>query len=153
MKRRLLIALSLGAVLAGCGSMQQGSIYSDDGKVIPFQIERAYHSGNVTANDPATGEHFTGTYVGVLERTTATTPSVGNGQSNVSGPAGSAMVANTGSDFTVAPVGSEISYATALFTGDKGTVLTCELKIQAGIEPHGFGDCEGNKGKKYKLQF
>ena len=133
--------------------MKQGSIYSDDGKVIPFQIERAYHSGKVTANDPATDEHFTGSYVGVLERPTATASSVGNGQTNFPGPAGSGTVPSTDSDSTFAPVGSDVTHATALITGDKGTVLTCDMKIQAGIEPHGFGDCEGNKGKKYKLQF
>ena len=63
------------------------------------------------------------------------------------------MATSTNSDFTAASAGSDLSYATALFTGDKGTVLTCDMKIQAGLEPHGFGDCEGSKGKKYKLQF
>ena len=133
--------------------MQQGTIYSEDGKVIPFQIEGAIHSGKVTANDPSTGENFTGTYVGVLERTTATAPNSGNGQGNPFGTAGSSQFNANDSDFTFAPAGSSITNASALITGDKGTVLTCEMKIQAGIEPHGLGNCEGNKGKKYKLQF
>jgi hypothetical protein len=117
--------------------MLPGAIYSQGGKVLPFQIEKAYHTGAVTASDPSTGERFAGQYVGVREQTTATASGVGS----------------AGYGFASGSVGSNMANATAYLTGDKGTTLTCEMQIQAGLSPHGIGHCADNNGVQYRLQF
>jgi hypothetical protein len=45
---RLLVAFRVLAA-SGCGTLLPGTIYTEDGKVLPFQIERSYGSGAVTA--------------------------------------------------------------------------------------------------------
>jgi hypothetical protein len=43
------IVCILGAlVVSACGTMLPGTIYSQDGKVMPMQIERAHRSGAMT---------------------------------------------------------------------------------------------------------
>jgi hypothetical protein len=110
--------------------MLPGAIYSQNGKVLQFQIETAFHTGAVTASDPSTGERFAGQYVGILEQTTATASGIGS----------------AGYGFAAGSVGSNIADATAYLTGDKGTTLTCEMRIQAGHFPHGIGHCADNRG-------
>ena len=52
---------SVAAVLSACaGGMIPGQIYSEQGKVLEFQIEKARRTGAVTAFDPQTGEHYSG---------------------------------------------------------------------------------------------
>jgi len=132
--------LSAAAVsLSACvGGMIPGQIYSEQGKVLEFQIEKARRTGAVTAFDPQMGEHYSGNYVGILE-------AVGGSSVTVS-PAGSVGTTSFG-------LGSNIANATAYLTGDKGSMLNCEMKIEASISPHGIGGCTDQKGGKYRLQF
>ena len=148
-----LVATTLLVVGCGIGTMLPGTIYSQDGKVLSFQIEKAYRTGAVTALDPATGERFSGTYVGILERTTTLSSSFLSGQTNVAGTGFAGTATSTASGFGTGSVGSNIANATAYLAGDKGTVLTCEMLIEAGFSPHGIGKCSDNKGKNYRLQF
>lgn len=121
-------------MLAGCGGMLPGTIYSDDGKTIPFEIERAHRSGTVTAFDPAAAETFSGNYVAIV-----------NGVNSV------AYMPNVG--WGVAGSSSRVANATAFLRGDKGTVLTCQMQIERGFSPHGIGGCTDNRSKDYHLQF
>ena len=61
-------------VLAGCGGMSTGAIYSANGRMIQFQIEKAHRTGAVLAFDPSSGERFTGTYIGIRQGATAYLP-------------------------------------------------------------------------------
>ena len=121
--------------------MIPGTIFSSDGKVMPFEIEKAHRTGAVRAKDPQTGEVFAGTYVGVRERIDVVT----------SGTAISGQV--VGSTFGSGSAQSNMANATAYLQGDKGTMLNCVMKIEAGLSPHGLGECTDNKGGKYRLQF
>ena len=134
-------AIGLAVALSACGGMIPGTIYSNDGKVLPFEIEKARRSGAVRASDPATGEQFAGTYVGLLERVDVRT----------SGTAVAGQV--VASSFGSGSIGSNIANATAFLKGDKGTTLNCTMKIEAGLSPHGIGECQDNNGKQYRLQF
>jgi len=134
-------ALATVAVLVtGCvGQMMPGTIYSQDGQMLSFSIERAYNTGRVSALDPKTGETFAGSYVGIRNEET-TIAHVGSYSGN-------------GGGYGIVSVDSNIANANAFLTGDKGTVLTCSMQIQAGLSPHGIGGCDDNRGKKYRLQF
>jgi hypothetical protein len=125
--------------LSGCADgMIPGKIYSEQGKVLEFQIEKAGRTGAVTAFDLQTGEHYSGSYVGILE-------AIGGSSVTVTS-AGSVGTTNFG-------LGSNIANATAYLTGDKGSMLNCEMKIEAAISPNGIGGCTDQKGGKYRLQF
>lgn len=141
MRRQMLFAIVLTMPLLACGGMIPGTIYSSDGKVLPFEIEKAHRSGSVRASDPSTGEQFLGNYVGIMERTAITS----------SGSVVAGKVVASG--FGVESIGSNTANATAFLKGDKGTMLSCEMKIEAGLSPHGIGACEDNHGGKYRLQF
>lgn len=133
----------LATVLSGCGggTMLPGQIYTQSGKVLDFQIEKARRSGAVTAYDPATGEHFSGKYVGILETIRGSNAAfVQSGTISVTG-------------FGTREVGSNIANATAYLTGDKGNALNCQMNIEAGFSPHGLGNCTDSKGVQYHLQF
>jgi hypothetical protein len=104
---------------------------------MPLQIEVSMGSGAVAASDPATGEKFSGRYVGIREGATGTVTAFG--------PAGFGVA--------IASADSNIANSTAYLTGDKGTMLSCEMQIRAGLSPHGIGGCGDNKGIKYRLQF
>jgi hypothetical protein len=68
----------------GCGRMLDGTIYSidehtalfdvenppDDAVIMPMQIETSYGYGKMTAQNPKTGERFSGTYSGVRDSNT-----------------------------------------------------------------------------------
>lgn len=138
---RLLLIAMFPTLTACAGGMIPGTIYSADGKVMPFEIEKAHRTGAVKARDPSTGEIFSGTYVGVKERVDVATSGTA-----ISGKA-------VGSTFGSGSVQSNMVNATAYLQGDKGTMLNCEMKIEAGISPHGLGQCDDNKGGKYRLQF
>jgi hypothetical protein len=142
MVARTALLACLSILLAGCsGDLIPGTIYSNDGKVMPFQIEKARRTGTAHATDPTTGEKFTGTYVGILERIDIETSSVAvAGTASASGFGRGSLAPNTAN-------------ATVYLKGDKGTMLTCDMKIEAGISPHGIGACDDNYGKKYRLQF
>lgn len=123
------------------GAMLPGNLYTPDGRVLDFAIQKAPRSGSVTVFDPTTQEHFSGTYVGVLESTsTSSTGFVTNGR-DFSVGSGSAVV------------GSNIADATAYLRGDKGSMLTCSIKIEAGVFPHGLGSCSDNHGGHDRVQF
>jgi hypothetical protein len=128
-------------VVTACGTMIPGSIYSTEGKVMPFEIEKSYGSGAVKAVDPDTGEQFTGTYVGIKEAVVATSSATVTGSASVV------------SGFGTTAITANMANANAYLKGDKGTMLTCVLQIQPGISPHGLGGCDDNHNRKYKLQF
>lgn len=138
-------AIILGAsilALTGCaGGMLPGKIYATDGRALDFEIEKAHRTGIVRATDRSTGENFTGTYVGLLERVDVHTSST-----TVRGGA-------LASGFGSGTISSNLANASAVLRGDKGTVLNCQMKIEAGFSPHGMGDCQDNHGRKYTLQF
>lgn len=141
-RAQIMIVICLVGMLTGCGGgMIPGSIYTADGRVLPLQIEKAHRTGAIKAHDPSTGETFAGTYVGIKESygvsTSGTTISGGALSSNFGSGRISANTADT----------------TAYLKGDKGTMLTCAMKIEAGFSPHGIGNCEDNHGRTYKLQF
>ena len=140
-------------LLAGCGGMLPGTIYSQNGKTLQFEIEKARRSGAVAAFDASTGERFSGTYVGILQRSTGFSSGFANGQTNFSGNGVVGTATSTASGFGFSSAGSNIANATAYLNGDKGTVLNCEMQIEAGFSPHGIGGCIDNKGEKYRLQF
>ena len=109
----------------------------------PLEIEVAHRSGAVKALDPSTGEQFSGTYVGIMPTVSRTSSGVISSQGfNASG-------------FGIDTVSSNIANANAFLKGDKGTMLTCVMKIEGAVvsSPHGIGGCNDNLGKKYRLQF
>lgn len=140
--RPLAIAGAL-SVMVGCsGGMIPGSIYSNDGRVLSFEIEKAQRTGAVKAKDPTTGETFTGTYVGVRERVDVAT----------SGTAISGWVVASG--FGTGSAQSNMANATAYLKGNKGSMLNCRMRIEAAFfSPHGLGSCVDKQGRKYRLQF
>lgn len=148
MKYLFTTAAAVCLLLSGCvtpGQMLPGNIVAEDGDVLDFQIEVARRSGNVAASNPRTGEQFSGTYVGILERVT----SFSNGYAQASGLGGSVTASGFGSTNT----GSNIGNASAFLKGNKGTILNCEMQIETGLSPHGIGQCADQRGGKYKLQF
>jgi hypothetical protein len=143
MALRTSVLAAAGLVTGGCatGGMIPGTIYSSGGKILQFEIEKARRNGAVKAVDPSTGERFSGTYVGILEAVSGSSTAFVSGQGRYA------------SGFASGSVGSNIANATAYLKGDKGTMLTCRMQIEAGISPHGIGDCTDNRAGKYKLQF
>jgi formylmethanofuran dehydrogenase subunit C len=121
--------------------MLPGNLYSQNGKVMSFAIEKTTGAGSVTAFDPGSQEQFSGSYVAVLGNTTTNTH---------------AMVANTSgwvAGNATESSGSNMADGTAYLRGDKGTMLSCTMRIQAGVYPHGIGDCTDNHRATYRLQF
>ncbi len=142
MRPEFWLVITCPMLLGGCaGGMIPGTIYSSDGKVMSFEIEKAHRTGVVRATDPSSGEKFIGNYVGIKERLNVNTSRTAT--------AGSAVV----SGFGHGSIEANTANATAFFKGDKGTMLNCEMKIEAGLSPHGIGTCDDNQGKKYRLQF
>jgi hypothetical protein len=123
-----------------------GRIYSlADGVVFPMEIETSYGHGAIRCDNPATGEHFEGTYSGVSGGASGIGTSTT--YASLRGVHGSA----TG--WSGVFVQSLKANATALLIGDRGTILDCHMDIQCGIRPHGVGVCADNTGKTYQLQF
>jgi hypothetical protein len=146
--KHLLTTVATCILLSACvtpGQMLPGNIVAEEGDVLDFQIEVAKRSGKVAASNPRTGEQFSGKYVGILERVT----SFSSGYAQASG-LGSSV---TASGFGSASAGSNIANATAFLKGNKGTTLNCEMQIEAGLNPHGIGQCTDQGGARYRLQF
>lgn len=128
--------------------MLSGNIVTDQGEVWPFEIEVARRKGKVTAQNPKSGEVFSGTYVGILQQQINRS----SGFFNMNGPDGSI----NGSGFGNSRSTNSIAYAQAILQGNKGTTLTCDLQIEIGTvfrQPNGVGECTDNKKRKYRLQF
>jgi hypothetical protein len=121
--------------------MLPGALYSQSGKVLDFAIQKTYGSGAVSAFDSDRQERFSGSYVAVLGSTTT------NARAVVMNGSGFAVGHATESS------GTNMADATAYLRGDKGTMLTCTMRIQAGVYPHGIGDCTDNHRMSYRLQF
>ena len=71
---RVFALMSAAAALAGCvsagpatGTKIPGKVYSQNGRVLQFEIDKASGSGAVRAFDAVSGERFTGQYVGDAE--------------------------------------------------------------------------------------
>ena len=133
-------------LLCGCvqspyqlGAFIPGRIVSlADGKILPMQIQLSYGSGKMTAVDPVTGETFDGTYTAIQETKASQVSQPGLFGDN-----------EVGSSVTV----TNMSQASAILVGSKGTVLNIKMQIQAGRPPIGFGEATDNAGKKYNVQF
>ena len=138
---RGLWTLFLAVGLAGCGGMIPGQIYTEQGKMLNFQIERSRGAGAVSAYDASTGEHYSGNYV-ALRQSVA-------GMSTAFVQSGNASA--TGTSFT--GMASNMATSSAYLNGDNGSVLSCDMQIQAGLSPHGIGACTDQTGGKYRLQF
>lgn len=128
--------------LSGCvGTMIPGQIYSDNGQILDFAIEQAYRSGAVTAFNSRTNETFSGRYVGILEEFTSSSTAIAfSGRSSASA-------------FGSSSVSSNIGNTTAYLKGNKGSMLTCKIQIEAGLSPHGIGSCQDQKGQNFRVQF
>jgi hypothetical protein len=121
--------------------MLPGQIYSQSGKVLEFQIEKAHRSGAVSAYDPSTGERFSGRYVGIRETI--------QGSDSIFVQSGPRSAVGYGSK----EISSNIGNATAFLSGDKGSSLNCTMQIEIGFNPHGLGTCMDAKGDQYRVQF
>lgn len=143
-RSKFIKALILIAPLSACaviGSWLPGQIYSNNGTMMTFAIQSAFHSGGMRAYNPKTGERFTGSYVGISPGASETSFGTMSG--------GSGVV--SGSEIGV--VRSNVANATGFLHGTKGTMMTCEMQIQRGLYPHGIGTCTDNHHVKYHLQF
>ncbi len=132
------------AMLSGCGYFLDGKIYSlERPRILPMSIEVTRGGGAISASDPETGEQFHGTYVGIRDSQSAV--ALAHTFSRGGQP----------SQTTVVPAMSTRSQVPAMATmiGDKGTVLDCQMLIQAGWRPRGMGTCTDNRGGRYSLQF
>jgi hypothetical protein len=139
MNKIIMVLLSAFA-LQGCGGgMILGKIYSSNGKMLDFRIEKARRSGKVTAFDPSTGEHFAGQYVGVVQSVAGTSTAI----------TASGQLAGIGTS----SVSSNIGNATAYLQGDHGSTLNCGMNIEASFSPHGIGKCTDQAGTQYQVQF
>jgi hypothetical protein len=138
-RHAMALAILCPLAVAGCGGIESGmmlpgTLLTDDGKTISFEIERARRAGSMTGLDLSTGEKFSGSYVGIIGGTNAVAYAPGAG-------------------FAFGGARSNIANATAFMRGDKGTILTCEMQIEAGLFPHGIGQCKDNRAITYHLQF
>lgn len=128
------LVVGFAFVLSGCGTFIDGKLYAiEQGTVWPLEVQISRGHGEIRASDPATGERFQGTYSGVR-----------GGAVGVGFAGGTTAFA--GASRTDVP-------AIATMIGDRGSVLDCEMLIQAGLRPHGFGTCKDKQGRVYRLQF
>jgi hypothetical protein len=139
-------------ILAGCaGGMIPGKLYSlGDAITLEFQIEKSRGTGIMTATNPATGEKFTGQYTGTYKGggTTHTQvdtfdPTKRMTNDNMPGQGYTATSHTAPTEAT----------ARGVLMGDKGTVIELSFEIQPGFKPHGHGEGQDNKGKRYQVQF
>ena len=107
----------ISALIGGCvgpGGMIPGNLFSQNGQILDFAIEKTYGSGRVTAFNSKTNETFEGKY---------------------------------------SAIGTSTARATAFLKGDKGSIIYCQMEIQAGLNPHGLGKCQDQKEIVYRVQF
>ncbi|WP_148360522.1 hypothetical protein [Acidisphaera rubrifaciens] len=154
MRNATLLLLFCFAACAGAfPKMLPGQIYSKNGTMLQFQIERAYRTGSMQAFNAATGEQFKGQYVGIIRQQTAV--SFGSGSANTNyfslNRGGSANTSVFGNQIT--NVSSNIAEAKGFLRGDRGTILNCQMTIETGLMPHGLGVCTDNHNADYQLQF
>lgn len=141
---KITITLIVSLMLADCapvGSWLPGQLYSNNGTMMTFAIQTAFHSGGMRAYNPQTKESFTGTYVGILPGARTTGFEVASSGSGLSSASGFGLVQ------------SNIANATGFLRGSNETMMTCQMEIQAGLNPHGIGVCTDNHNNEYQLQF
>lgn len=73
-----------------------------------------------------------------------------SGKMNVKNPANNELFEGTYVGFRN---GTSIVPAEATLRSNKKTVLICKFTIQAGMSPHGSGQCSDKKGNEYSLNF
>ena len=126
----VILAVALGAA---CAMKTTGRLVSlQDGAVIPLQMQFTTMGGHMVGSHPGTGETFEGDYTATPERATARA-----GHTNVEAQS------------LTAP-------GSGVLVGNKGTVLDCQLMINAGSivsHPTGTGTCTSQKGQRFRLQF
>ena len=126
--------------------MIPGRIYSlNDGTALEFAIERTNGQGIMTAFNPVTGEHFTGTYSAFVIEGGATEQSTAQ---NFWGQVGPTVTKTTAATRAA---------GRGVLRGDKGTVISITMDIKPSyhpqINPSGYGDAVDNNGLKYQVQF
>lgn len=124
------------------GSMLAGKLISlSEGTLLPVGIELVTADrggGKITANDPVSGETFTGTYTFIAEtkvRQDSRPGFLGYQETNTSVHV------------------SDVVPGMATLVGDKGTVISLKMTIKAGHPPVGMGEGVDNKNRKYSFQF
>lgn len=134
---RQIALITLVALSAGCATtpkplVSTGRLVSlDDGTLTTLQMEFSQSGGTMTGTNPKTGEKFTGEYTATMDRAVGSVPGA-----------------------TVSAANLKASGAGVL-VGDKGSVLDCQLDINAGYfsAPTGVGTCTDQRGRRYRLQF
>jgi hypothetical protein len=117
--------------------MIPGKMFSlKDGTELAFSAQYSTGSGILTANNPSTGENFTGQYTGIY---------TGGGVSTTKGGGLFSSSVTT----TTAPTGAKIA---GILKGDKGTIINITMEIQPGLNPTGFGEGVDNNGVHYQIQ-
>jgi len=131
MRQWLLLPVLL--LWVSCGLKTTGRLVSlEDGATIPLEMRFSRIGGQMAGTHPVTGERFEGDYTANPDRAVA--------------QAGGRTV--VGQSLTAPGSG--------VLVGNRGTVLDCELVINAGTvfnHPTGTGTCTDQKGLRYRLQF
>jgi len=131
--RRLLPLPLLLLVSASCGLKTTGRLVSlQDGATILLQMRFSQMGGHMVGTHPVTEERFEGDYTANPERAVAQAGGTSVAAQSLTAPGSGVLV------------------------GNKGTVLDCQLTINAGTifyHPTGTGTCTDQKGLRYRLQF
>jgi len=120
-----------------------------------FQIERSYGTGGMYAQNPKTGENFSGQYTGTYkDGGSATTSSSGNYSGTVLNTQGkiyqhSGQISSTSTTY----IPPSDATARGVLIGDRGTVIELYMEIRPGIIPKGHGEGIDKKGNRYQVQF
>ena len=148
MKFTIWLGCAICCILMSCasiGSMLPGVLVAKGGEVLDLQIEVAKRTGSMSATSRENGEKFVGQYVGFLDGYSDSTSSFSNGKTSADGNY------STSSHSTSSAFGN--AAATAFMTGDKGRTLNCDMMVDAGLHPHGMGNCTDQFGTAYRIQF
>lgn len=141
MFRRYCLVASILVLLVGC--TKTARLYDlETGE----QIAVSYHGGSrgQLSTSFRSGESFSGEYSTVVSGAVGW----GNIYASVYSPAG--VASGSGSSASLAVAGPQ--RGSAILTGNRGTVVTCEY-VSGTLGGHGTGGCVDNHGKKYKLMF
>lgn len=131
---RCIVLIAAAALLAsGCGPVTStGRLVSlDDGVLTTLQMKFSDWGGTMSGIHPVTGEAFTGEYTATVDRTVGGVAGAGAWAESLKGKGAGVLV------------------------GDKGSVLDCQLDINARYfsAPTGVGICTDQRGRRYRLQF
>ncbi len=146
--------LAAAVLLSACGTKLPGKFYElSDGTALEFQIERSYGMGGTYAQNPKTGEKFSGQYTAIAVGG-GVAASFGN--SSLSGTstnlATGTMYRNTGAVANTTTTFVPPANATSRGIGVRRTVIELYMMIRRGPVPKGHGEGVDNKGARYQVQ-